>query len=87
MRKKCHDVILKNNKKEKSNEREIKEKIILVICQNMINLEISKSIVKNVVESINKIAFGEESEIYKEIDKKYKDLIIKANYISKANQF
>ena len=85
--KKWYDVILKKNKKDNINENDIKEKIILVICQNMINLEISKSIVKNVVESINKIAFGEESEIYKEIEKKYKDLIIKANYISKANQF
>ena len=50
----------------------------------MIFLQISKSIVKNVTESINKIVFEEGSEIYEQIKKKYTDLIINANYISQA---
>ena len=80
--KKWFDITLKKKKGENSNENNIKEKIILSICQNMIFLEISKSIVKNVTESINKTSFGEGSEIYGEIQKKYRNLIIAAKYIS-----
>ena len=65
-------------------ENDAKEEIILDICKNMIFLQISKSIVKNVTESINKIVFEEWSEIYEQIKKKYTDLIINANYISQA---
>ena len=80
--KKWFDITFKKKKGENSDENNIKEKIILSICQNMIFLEISKSIVKNVTESINKTSFGEGSEIYGEIQKKYRNLIIAAKYIS-----
>ena len=50
----------------------------------MILFEISKSTVKNVTESINKIAFEEGSESYEQLKKQYTNLIIQAKYISQA---
>ena len=82
--KKWFDLEFKREKEENLDENDIKEKIILYICKDMIFLEISKSIIKNVTENINKSVFAEGSELYEQIKKKYTDLIIKANYISKA---
>ena len=82
-----YDLELKRKKNENSDEDEIKEVIILDICRNMIFLQISKSIVKNITENINKIAFEEGSELYEKIKKEYIDLITKANYISEANNY
>ena len=81
---KWYEVELDRKKKECSDEDSIKEEIILDICNNMINLQISKSIVKNVTEHVNKIAFEEGSSLYEKIKKEYINLIIKANYISEA---
>ena len=81
---KWFDLEFKRKKEENLDENDAKEEIILDICKNMIFLQISKSIVKNVTESINKIVFEEGSEIYEQIKKKYTDLIINANYISQA---
>ena len=82
-----YDLELKRKKNENSDEDEIKEVIILDICRNMIFLQISKSIVKNITENINKIAFEEGSELYEKIKKEYINLITKANYISEANNY
>ena len=82
--KKWYDLELKKNRNEYSDEDDIKENVILDICKTMILFEISKSTVKNVTESINKIAFEEGSESYEQLKKQYTNLIIQAKYISQA---
>ena len=82
--KKWFDLEFKRKKEENLDENDTKENIILDICKNMLFLQISKSIVKNVTESINKSVFEEGSELYDQIKKKYTELIINANYISQA---
>ena len=72
--------------KESPNEIGNKKIIILDICNNLIDLEISKIIVKNITESINKIAFGEENELFEQIRVEYTDLISKAQYSSKSRE-
>ena len=72
---------------ECSDENENKENIILNICENMISFQISKSNIKNVVENINKIVFGEGTELYEKVKKEYINLITKANYISEATNY
>jgi hypothetical protein len=72
--------------KESPNEIGNKKIIILDICNNLIDLEISKIIVKNITESINKIAFGEEMELFEQIKEEYTDLIAKAHYSSKSRE-
>ena len=52
------------------------------ICKEMIGLEISKSIIKNVVDTLNNNIFGEGSEKYEKTKDIYHDLITKAQYIS-----
>ncbi len=84
MWKKWFDLEFKRKKEENLDENDTKENIILDICKNMLFLQISKSIVKNVTESINKSVFEEGSELYDQIKKKYTELIINANYISQA---
>ena len=53
----------------------------------MISFQISKSNIKNVVENINKIVFGEGTELYEKVKKEYINLITKANYISEATNY
>ena len=84
--KKWYDIDVKKKIGENSDENKIKEKIILRICKNMLFLEISKSNIKNNVENINKIAFGEGTELFENVKKEYINLIIKANYISGLNK-
>ena len=81
---KWFDLEFKRKKEENLDENDTKEESILDICKNMIFLQISKSIVKNVTEGINKNVFEEGSELYEQVKKKYTDLIINANYISQA---
>ena len=84
--KKWYDIQLKRKMKENSDEIYIKKEIIFDICSHLIYFEISKFIVKNICESINKIAFEEGSEIYEQIKKDYIDLITKTTYISKDKE-
>ena len=84
--KKWYDLELIRKKENCSDEDEIKQEIIIDICKNMIYFQISKSVVKNVTESINKIAFEEGSELYENVKKEYINLITKAKYISEANK-
>jgi len=85
--KKWYDLELKRKMEECSDENENKENIILNICENMISFQISKSNIKNVVENINKIVFGEGTELYEKVKKEYINLITKANYISEATNY
>ena len=73
------------SRKENEIDKEKKEKIILEICDIMINLELTKSFVKNVTHKLSEKEFGKESEEYKSIVALITDKIIKAKYISKAH--
>ena len=85
--KKWYDLEIKKTLEDNSDENDIKikTKIILEICKNMIFFEISKSNVKNVVEYINKIIFGEGTELFEKLRKEYIQIISKARYISAVN--
>ena len=85
--KKWYDLEIKKTLDDNSDENDIKikTKIILEICKNMIFFEISKSNVKNVVEYINKIIFGEGTELFEKLRKEYIQIISKARYISAVN--
>ena len=85
--KKWYEIELKRKNDINVDISVIKEEIVLDICKNLIFLEISKSTVKNITESINKIAFQEGFENHEKIKNKYTDLILKANYISRVNDF
>jgi hypothetical protein len=61
-----------------------KEKIILEICDIMINLELTKSFVKNVTHQLSEKEFGKESEQYQSLVGLITEKIIKTKYISKA---
>ena len=74
-----------NTEKEKDSE-EIKKKVMLELCDIMIELELNKSFVKNVFEQLIKKVFGKtdekkNNEIMQEIIQK----IVKTKYISKIN--
>ena len=69
-----------NKMKESPDEVNNKKKIILDICKNLIDLVIPKTIIKNITESINKIAFGNEKELFEILMKELTDLITNANY-------
>ena len=85
--KKWYDLEIKKTLDDNSDENDIKikTKIILEICKNMIFFEISKSNVKNVVEYINKIIFGEGTELFEKLKNEYIQIISKARYISAVN--
>ena len=85
--KKWYEIELKRKNDINVDISVIKEEIVLDICKNLIFLEISKSTVKNITESINKIAFQEGFENHEKTKNKYTDLILKANYISRVNDF
>ena len=50
----------------------------------MLELEISKSIIKNVCDNINKSIFQEGSEIYENTKQSYIKLITQSQFISTA---
>ena len=62
-----------------------KEKIILEICDIMIQLELNKSFIKNVIVGISEKEFGKDSEESKSIFNLITEKIIGTKYISKAN--
>ena len=62
-----------------------KEKIILEICDIMIQLELNKSFIKNVILGISEKEFGKDSEESKSILNLITEKIIGTKYISKAN--
>ena len=74
-----------NTEKEKESE-EVKKKILLQLCDIMIELELNKSFVKNTFEQLIKKVFGKidekkNDEIMQEVIQK----IIKTKYISKVS--
>jgi hypothetical protein len=61
-----------------------KEKIMIEICDIMIQLELNKSFIKNVVLGISEKEFGKDSEESKTILNLITEKIIKTKYISQA---
>ena len=80
---KWFELDLKKNKlEEEADDDNEKTKLIVNICKEMIGLEISKSIIKNVADTLNNNIFGEGSEKYEKTKDIYHDLITNAQYIS-----
>jgi len=61
-----------------------KERIIVEVCDIMIQLELNKSFIKNVIIGISEKEFGKDSEESKTIFNLITEKIIKTKYISKA---
>ena len=72
-------------KKDSELDDSKKENIILEICDIMINLELTKSFIKNVAQGLSEKEFGKESEQFSKTRGLITDKIIKAKYISKAH--
>ena len=65
---------------KKDREDSTKQKIILNICSKMIDLEISKIIIKDILDDLNKNAFGKNSEIGNQTQEIYMKNIQEAKY-------
>ena len=61
-----------------------KQLIILDICSKMVQIEISKTTIKNLLDYLNTKAFGENSEMGAHTQKMYIRKITEAKYLSKA---
>ena len=70
------------NKKERD---DTKKKVILGLCDLMIELELIKSFIKNTLENLVKHVFGDDEEKNKPILQEIIQKIIKTKYISKGN--
>ena len=81
---KWFELSLKKLKKEEQENDKVKENLIIDTCKEMFDLEISKSIIKNVCDNINKKIFEEGSLMYESTKKKYIYLISHSKFISKA---
>ena len=62
----------------------IKQQVIYNIVSEMIELEINKSTIKNIIEKLSNEVFGKDSELSKETFKTFINQIISAHYISNA---
>jgi hypothetical protein len=71
---------------EEKEDNNIREDLIIKICQEMIDLEISKSTIKNICDKFNKNTFEEGSELFTKTQKRYIKLISTSNYISSSKK-
>ena len=71
---------------EEKEDNNIREDLIIKICQEMIDLEISKSTIKNICDKFNKNTFEEGSELFIKTQKRYIKLISTSNYISSSKK-
>ena len=71
-------------KAKKDDGDSTKQLIILDICSKMVQLEISKTTIKNLLDYLNSKAFGENSEMGTHTQKMYIKKITEAKYLSKA---
>ena len=81
---KWYKINLNVEKGKESNE--VKKKVILKICDLMIELELIKSFIKNTLEKLMKKTFGENEENYKTLLQQIVQKIIRTKYISKAKK-
>ena len=72
-----------NSEKEQEGDK-IKKKVILKLCDVMIELELIKSFIKNTLEKLIEKVFGDDKEKNKSILNEIIQKIIKTKYISKA---
>ena len=63
-----------------------KQIIILNICSKMVELEMDKMIIKNIIDDLNNNAFGENSEMGKQTQKMYMRKIADAKYNIKGKK-
>ena len=63
-----------------------KQIIILNICSKMVELEMDKTIIKNIIDDLNKNALGENSEMGKQTQKMYMKKIADAKYNIKGTK-
>ena len=80
---KWFELSLKKLDEEQQNDK-VKQELIISTCKEMLELEISKSIIKNVCDNINKSIFQEGSEIYENTKQSYIKLITQSQFISTA---
>ena len=80
---KWYDIDIKN---ESNATDEIKEQLILRICDVMFELELSKSFIKNTLQKIIEKLFGKESKRFSELIGKIIDKIKKAQYIGSVSK-
>jgi hypothetical protein len=81
---KWYDINL-NAEKEKDSE-DVKKKVILQLCDLMIELELVKSFIKNTLKKLVERVFGKNEEKNKTIMQDIIQKIIKTKYISKADK-
>ena len=79
--------IKKEKETEKENESdEIKEELIMNLCDLIIELELNKSFIKNTLEKLIKKVFGKDEEKSKKILDNVVQKIIHAKYVAKPNK-
>ena len=81
---KWYEINLNAERGKENNE--VKKKVILKICDLMIELELVKSFIKNTLENLIKKSFGENEENNKKILQEIVQKIIRTKYISKAKK-
>ena len=81
---KWFELSLKKLDEEEQKIDKVKHDLIIKTCQEMIELEISKSIIKNVCDNINKKIFGEGTENYVNAKQSYVKLVVQSQFISAA---
>ena len=87
---KWYDIDL-SKKKEKETEKEnesdeIKEELIMNLCDLIIELELNKSFIKNTLEKLIKKVFGKDEDKSKKILDNVVQKIIHAKYVAKPNK-
>ena len=71
-------------KNHKDHGDSIKQSVILSICSKMVELEIIKIIIKDILDDLNKNAFGLNSEIGNQTQQMYMKKITDAKYTIKG---
>ena len=74
---------LELKKQEDPNNNAVKEAIVMNVCSEIIDLELQKTTVKKIIDSINKTIYEEKSEPYINFQKNYLKVITSSHYISK----
>jgi len=71
-------------KKKENATTEDKQEIIYNICKILIELELPKSMIKRITDSINIKLFGKGTEIYQQTFSTFIKFIVNAKYVSQA---
>ena len=82
---KWNELDVKKLSDEEKEDNNIREDLIIKICEAMSELELGKTFIKKTCEQINKNTFEEKSEMYNNTEKRYMDLIKSGKFLSVAN--